>query len=215
MRREEELRATGAGTLDSIRADILEIELDDGTLPIVNVTMFENQTMITDVVTGLPPKSIECLVFDGVVPACPDDIIAQTIWKSKPAGIQLTGNTSGTAIDGVGASQTVPFSRPTIKDIKFLIDLSVNSQTYVGDQAALTAVANYFRMKVRQGGLIRARDYVKILMELPGVLDVVVMKIALVGSGFPANETNLQLGLREMGSADTSDMTLTTSVGVP
>ncbi len=215
LRREAELRATGAGTLDSIRADVLEIELTDGSFPIINVTTFENQTMITDVITGLPPKSIEVLVFDGVTPACPDDTIAQVIWKSKPGGIEMVGTSSGTAIDGTGANQTVPFSRPTIQGVKFNIALSVNTETYVGDQACLTAVANYFILKVRQGGLIRARDYVKTLMLLPGVLDVTTMQIAFLPDAFPANETNLQLGLREMGEADTSNMVLSTTPGVP
>lgn len=214
-RREAELRATGAGTLDSIRSDILEIVLPDGRRPIVNVTMFENQTMVTNGVTGLPPKSIECLVFDGVGIDCPDDVIAQTIWKSKPAGIQLVGNTSGTAIDATGANQTVPFSRPSIDGVKFNIALSINSVTYVGDDAALTAVANYFTVKVRQGGLIRARDYVTALMNLPGVLDVTTMQIAFLADSFPANETNLQLALRQMATADTGDMVIATTPGDP
>lgn len=227
QRREEDLRASGAGTLDSIKARIFEIKLPDGTDPVINVTTFENQELFTDPVTGNPGKSVEALVFDGIIPACPNNTIAQVIWNSKPAGIQLVGNTSGTAVDGTGDLQVVPFSRPTIMAVKFNIALSVDSVTYAGDQAVLTEIANYFIVKVRQGGLIRARDYVTCLMgsvanpdgsvrrNVPGVLDVTTMQIAFVGSGFPPSETNLQLTIRQMATADTSNMTLATTPGTP
>lgn len=227
QRREEELRASGSGTLDSIKAKVFEIMLPDGVQPIINVTTFENQELFVDPVTGNPGKSIECLVFDGIIPGCPNNTIAQVIWNAKPAGIQLIGNTTGMSVDATGASQVVPFSRPTIMAVKFNIALVVNPVTYAGDQAVLTEIANYFIVKVRQGGLIRARDYVTCLMgsviqpdgsvaqTVPGVLDVTTMQIAFVGGGFPPSETNLQLTIRQMATADTSNMTLATTPGTP
>lgn len=227
QRREEELRASGAGTLDSMKADVFAIKLPDGTEPIVNVTTFENQELTTDLVTGNPGKSVECLVFDGIIPACPDNTIAQVLWDSKPAGIQLVGNTSGVAVDGTGTAQPVPFSRPVILPVKFNIGLSIDVVTYAGDAAVKAEIANYFAIKVRQGGLIRARDYVTCLMgsvvnpdgsvsrTVPGVLDVTTMQIAFIGDSFPSSETNLQLTIRQMATADTSNMVVTTTPGTP
>lgn len=227
QRRENDLRASGNGTLDSLRARIFAIVLPDGTEPIINVTTFENQELTVDPVTGNPGKSVECLVFDGIISACPDNVIAQVIWNAKPAGIQLIGNTSGVAVDGKGVNQIVPFSRPTIHAVKMNVAASVNSVTYAGDQAALTELINYFTVKVNQGGLIRANDYVTALMgsvqnpdgtvrqNVPGVLDVTNMQIAFVGNAYPPSGTNLQLTIRQMATLDTSNISLTSTPGTP
>jgi len=227
QRRENDLRASGAGTLDSLRARIFAIVLSDGTEPILNVTTFENEELTTDPITGNPGKSVECLVFDGIVPGCPNNTIAQVIWGAKPAGIQLIGNTSGQAVDATGAQKTVPFSRPTIMAVKMSISISVNSVTYAGDQAALTELINYFQEKVNQGGLIRCNDYVTALMgsvqnsdgsvsqNVPGVLDVTNIQIAFVGNSYPASGTNLQLSIRQMATLDTSNIALTSTPGNP
>ncbi len=108
-RRAEELSRAGSGTPDAIRADLLEI---DG---VEKVTVFENLTDYTDS-SGVPPHSIEVLVYDGVSPAIANNVIAQAIWDTK-APTRTYGNASGTAIDSEGVSQTVYFSRPTTVDV--------------------------------------------------------------------------------------------------
>lgn len=225
QRRENDLRASGNGTLDSISAKIFSIELPDGTEPIIDVTSFENQELTVDPITGNPGKSIECLVFDGISPACPNNVIAQVLWSAKPGGIQLIGNTVGLAVDGTGKQQSVPFSRPTILAMAMIINITVNSVTYAGDQAALTEIANYFTLKVLQGGLIRWSDYVTCLkgsvlnpdgsvsQNVPGVLDVTDIQIYVVGGSSPATWTNYQLTIRQIATLDTSNITLTSTPG--
>lgn len=227
QRREEDLRATGAGTLDSIKAKIYEIELPDGTQPIISVNTFENQELTVDPYTGNPGKSVEALVFDGIIPGCPNNTIAQVLWNSKPAGIQLVGNTTGQAVDATGDTQIVPFSRPTILAMAMIITISVDVVTYAGDQVALTEIANYFIVKVKQGGLIRCNDYVTALMgsvvnpdgsvsqNVPGVLDVSPVQIFIFGGSPPTGGTNYQLTIRQMATLDTSHITLTSTPGTP
>lgn len=57
---------------------------------------------------GRPPKS-----FEAVVQGQTNEIIAETIWLSKPAGIQTFGSTEQPITDSQGETQIIFFSRPT------------------------------------------------------------------------------------------------------
>lgn len=211
-RREQELRATGSGTVDSLRADLLSIELEDGTQPVQDVTIFENVTESTDLTTGLPMKSLECMVYDGPTLDCPNDTIAQTIWNGKPGGIKLVGGSSGSALDSLGVTRTIPFTRPTLKAVKYAISLLYDPKLYAGDGAALHALIDRFLLKVKPGKLIRANDYTAALIQnVSGVVDITNMQLAFVGDPFPASGTNLALGLREMGTLQAGDIAITST----
>jgi uncharacterized phage protein gp47/JayE len=214
-RRENELRATGKAAVDAIRAALLDIELEDESKPILSATVYENEEDITDVVTGLPPHSLECLVYDGPTPVCPDDTIAQTIWTAKGGGIKLVGNTSGTAVDSLGTNRTIPFSRPTILAMQFALELEIETSSYVGDAAVKTAIQSTFAAKVKPGKEIRCNDYVKTLMSLAGVIDVLGIQIEEVGGPLPPSGTNFTLAIREMGNVSTTDISITTTPGSP
>lgn len=57
---------------------------------------------------GRPPKS-----FEAVVQGQTNEVIANTIWYSKPAGIQTFGTTQQPITDSQGDTQVIHFSRPT------------------------------------------------------------------------------------------------------
>lgn len=210
LRREQELRATGAGTVDSLKADVLAI-LYNGSNPVQTCKVFENETDLLDA-NGLPPHSLEVLLFDGVSAPLPANTIAQTIWNSKPGGIKLIGNTTGTAKDGNGDSQTVAFSRPLLLEVNFLIQLVINSK-YAGDQAVKDAINSRFKEMVRTGYVIRYNDYVSALIDdngrgVPGVVDVPSITLGVVGGIVEPANTNLPLEAREMAFTQDSDITL-------
>lgn len=213
IRRERELRATGAGTVDAIGADLVAYTDDVGDKPIVDATIFENQTDIPDA-NGLPGHSLECLVYDGLAAAVPNDTIAQLIWNSRPGGIQLVGTAHGNAIDRKGVTRVVPFSRPTVIVNKFQMTLQIKASRYGGDTAVKNVIRDLFPLLVKPGGVIRCLDYVSALLEtsdgVSGVLDVTNFQIGLFGGGYGANLVNYQLGLREMGSVDTALIGITT-----
>lgn len=214
-RREKELRATGSGTVDSLQADVFDIELDDESKPIQDCTVLQNDSDVTDG-NGLPPHSLEVLVYDGVTQDCPNDVLVQTIWNSKPGGIQLYGSSSDIAIDSKGNNRTIYFTRVTIIDIKMNIDLTIDIKTYAGDATAKAKIKNQFLAKVRPSRVIRFQDYITALLrDCPGALQVTDIKLGKVGFAFLASWTNLSLGLREMGALDTSNITLTTTPGTP
>ncbi len=209
-RREQELRTTGSGTVDSLRSDILAVALEDGSKPIQEADVLENYTMVTDV-NGLPPKSLECLVYDGVSQDCPDDTIAQVIWDGKPGGIELVGSTSGTAIDSKGVERTVPFTRFTLLEVVLEATLTLTNPNQVPSQylaAVQEAVLAEFKRRVRTGTVIRCNHYEAAILDIAGIEDVSVrLGFNPPGTLQPAG-TNLTLAVREMGYIQSSGVTV-------
>ena len=76
------------------------------TTGVASAVVEENWTGTTNA-NDLPPKSIECTVKGGS-----DIAVATTIWNTKPAGIELYGNTTTTIVDSQGISQVIKYSRP-------------------------------------------------------------------------------------------------------
>jgi hypothetical protein len=60
-KRERELRKPGTATVDAIAVDLESIEYE-GETPVESAIVFQNTTSVTDA-RGLPPRSIEALVF--------------------------------------------------------------------------------------------------------------------------------------------------------
>lgn len=202
VRRESELRATGSSNPDAIRADILSISIE-GDQPVLACTVLSNDSDLF--ANGLPPHSLEAVVFDGLSQAVPNDTIAQTLFDSKAGGIQAVGNTSGVAVDDLGGKHTVKFSRPAVKEIAFQITLSPDLDTYAGDDAVKAAILDTFAGEMVNSGVrVTCSRYVGAIMALAGVTDVSGVQVTINGQAFPAPFTNLQLGDREIGNSQSS-----------
>lgn len=100
-RRARSLSLLGSGTLESIRARLIQ-EIDD----VAGVSIFENRSSSIDS-DGRPPHSFETIVEGGI-----DQEIGDLLWRLKPAGIETFGNVSVTVEDSQGELQNVNFSRP-------------------------------------------------------------------------------------------------------
>jgi uncharacterized phage protein gp47/JayE len=119
IRRIQSLAVTGAGTVESIRARLLQ-QVSDVTA----VSIIENRTDDVDG-DGRPPHSFEAVVQGGI-----DQDIADLIWQVKPAGIETTGNISMTVADSQGVSQPIAFTRPVQRFIWVQVVLTPNG---IGD----------------------------------------------------------------------------------
>jgi uncharacterized phage protein gp47/JayE len=205
-RREKELRATGSGTVDAIGADVQDIEVD-GAKPVLETTVLENDTDAVDG-NGLPPHSLEVLVWDGPAADTDNDIIAQTIWDSKGGGIQLVGNTSGEAVDRLGVTRVVPFSRPDLIPIKIRVTLVKAAKGYVGDDAAKAALVAKVASAQKPGALVAASVYACVIQDLQGVKRVSGVELGRVSGAFQASYTDLLLSTREQATLDSADVTL-------
>jgi hypothetical protein len=208
LRRERELRASGLATVPAIQAKLLAYENEDGENPILDATVFENYTDTTNL-DGLPPHSLECLVYDGVSLAVPDDTIAELIWTSKPGGIQLIGTSSGTITDSNGETRIIPFSRPDLREIIIYLEVLLEDSTIPGDYTdAITAsVVSAFATRVRPGKTIRCNHYEKAAIDVAGVEDCLA-KVGFADVGLLGFGVNLDLDPREMGYVQIAGITI-------
>lgn len=205
-RREEELRATGSATLDAIRADVIADE------DVLQCSVFENTSNVVDA-QGLPPKSIEVVVFDGTPPVLTNDEIAQLIFDTKAAGIEAFGIESGTATDSLGAFHTIKFSRPTEREVWVEMFVSVNISTGYAGAAALEAAL----VALNESDLLQGRDVIaarlgEVAMSFDGIFDL-YSPPQLGFSPGPVGTTNLSIDNREIARLDTGRITINESIG--
>jgi len=120
-RRKQLLQRSGTATVEGIRNAVLNI--DDVSQAIV----VENTDLTTDV-DGRPGKSFETVVEGGL-----SQTIAQTIFDSKPAGIETFGGETITITDSQGISHDINFSRPSVVNI--YVDVTITPNTNLNEGA--------------------------------------------------------------------------------
>lgn len=125
LRREESLRVIGAGTVESIRARILQ-----EVLGVTSVLIIENRTDTVDG-DGRPAHSFETVVQGG-----DSQQIGEVIWRTKPAGIEAHGAIEITVTDSTGVQREVSFSRPEPISIWVQIELTIDAGTFPADGLA-------------------------------------------------------------------------------
>jgi uncharacterized phage protein gp47/JayE len=104
-RREQSIKIGGSGSLEAIRANLLNLST------VTAVSIAENATSEISK-DGLPPHSFEVLITGG------NDVdIAQAIWQKKPAGIRSYGKCTVITFDSEDREQVVFFSRPVVRFI--------------------------------------------------------------------------------------------------
>lgn len=111
VRRSASLATIGAGTVEAIRARLLN-DVEGVTAAFV----YDNRTDAVDG-DGRPPHSFEAIVEGGT-----DLAVAEKIWEVKPAGIAMFRNAGGTGVtqnitDSQGDVQAIKFSRPSDQEI--------------------------------------------------------------------------------------------------
>ena len=121
-RREESLQATGAGTVDAIRARIL-----NEVANVTDVIVYENDTDFVDL-DGRPPHSKQVIVAGGA-----DVDIAEKIWDVKAGGIPEYGtDVIVSVVDSMGFPHDVKFDRADVRRVFVHVRLSVGTGFIVG-----------------------------------------------------------------------------------
>jgi uncharacterized phage protein gp47/JayE len=198
-RRERELATMGSATVRAITANLAQAFVDK----LQNLTVFENDDDIVDA-NGLPPHSVEALIFDGEVPSIANNDIAQVIYDSKASGIKAYGQTTGLAralVNGVEALKPVGFSRATQLPVYVTIDL-VRGAGYIGDDAVAVAVAKAANARFGPGKAVVEAILMGFVTALGGVEDVPLVRLGLAPS--PAGTANIPVTIREIARFDTS-----------
>jgi uncharacterized phage protein gp47/JayE len=199
MRRsEDELYQLGSGRPDTIRSAVLAIEVD-GLKPVLECNVLTNDTDSYSAL-GLPPKSMEVLVFDGIASDAEDDDIAQAIWDNKPGGTEMFGSVTGTALDTEGTSQVVKFSRTTIVGID--VEITAITDASFAVQAlrdAWKAFVDALPIKTPAVQWMRAGAA---LVAVQGVVSISQIRLRRHGGSYLAANTDLTLDPREKATAD-------------
>jgi uncharacterized phage protein gp47/JayE len=205
QRREEELRATGSATVDAIRSDVLADE------DVLQCSVFENTSNVVDA-NGLPPKSIEVVLFDGSPPVLSNNEIAQLIFDTKPAGIETFGLESGTATDSLGVFHTIKFSRPNERQVWIEMFVKVDIATgYAGAAALEAALVALNTSNLLQGRDVIAARLVEVAMSFDGIFDM-TSPPQLGFAPAPVGTSNLTIGMREIARLDTSRITINETI---
>lgn len=197
LRREQLLRATGTGTIEALRAGLLEPRIPGA----LQCRVFENVTLVADS-DGLPGKAFEAVVEGG-----DDQAIRDAIWQLKPAGILSHGEVSGTVNDSLGFPHTIKFSRPDYQEVYIDIEIETGEGYPIDgvDQIRQRLIERGQRLRIGED-VIHSQLYGSIF-SVPGVVDVPSLKIGLAPS--PAGTTNIAIDDRELARFDSSRITIT------
>lgn len=189
IRRELELRAQGTSPLDALRADLLELDGID------QAVVFENVS--NTVVDGMPPHSIEAVVFDD--PMIANALIAGLLWANKAAGIQAYGTTVTSVEDSAGYAHNVGFTRASQVLVYLDFDVAVDEDIYPadGDDQVAAVVEAFGEANYAIGGdVILRRLEAAIFAGVAGIVDITATRAGTAPD--PAGTSNLAIGRREI-----------------
>jgi len=197
LRREDELRANGAATRESIRADVLNVP------GVAAAHVFVNDTNAT--VDGVLPNSIEVMVQGG-----DDAEVRRAIYETKGAGINTVGALSGTVTDSEGQPVTIRFSRPVILPIYMRITIHVDPAIYPvnGDELVKAALAG-FGDTLPVGRDLKRAQFFGPIFSVPGVVDVPFFGVGTSFAAAATQATHITIGSRSLADVDTGTITIT------
>lgn len=194
-RRERELAKPGSATAKAVQADVEGITIEGGR-PVQSCLVVENDTDI-DGLNGLPRHTIEVVVNDS--PTIDNNTIAQVIFDSRAGGIGTAGSVTAAALDALGGSHTIKFSRPLERPIYLTYTIAYGAG-YAGDlQFASNAVVSL------DASNAQGQDVFQWICELAGRQSGVKnLNVTLGFAASPIGEADLSIAARELATFDTS-----------
>ena len=181
-------RASGANT-DAIREEILTVA------GVQQAVVQENNTDSVNS-AGLPPHSIESVVFGGQ-----DLDIAKAIWQRKAAGIATHGSIAVVIVDASGNPQTINFSRPDQVNVYLKISGLVAAEGY--DLADVkTRISAALIAYVRALGVGNSVYYVRLIEQVNQVEGVLGYALSTSGDGATWGTGNIPISTRETAVTD-------------
>lgn len=152
---------TGASTIESIQATVLEVP------GVKSVSITENSSSTEE--NGIPPHSFSVFVYGGS-----DQDVAKAIFQTKPAGIQAFGTTVVPVQDSQGMTHYIGFTRPSVIDV--FVRLTIQRGTNYpanGDDLVRTEVLTYFE-QLMIGDDVIVSQLIRAVGNIDGVVDVSV-----------------------------------------
>jgi uncharacterized phage protein gp47/JayE len=202
QRRRQSLRVIGAGSVEAIRARLLQ-EVQS----IQSVAVFENREPTPDA-SGRPGHSFEAVIEGG-----DDDAIAVAIWNLKPSGIQTFGNVTRIVVDSQGDPQGINFSRPVEVPIRAVATVQIDTTLFPAFGAAMirdeiVRFGNTFGV----GEDVAVKQFFCSLFEFAGVVDI-DMTVERVDDGTTVTANVLPIGQVELAVFDAANVTVIPTTG--
>lgn len=135
IRRRDRMVTSVSSTLGAMRRALFAVNDVNPVTLIESVHVIENDSMYP--IGLLPPKSVMAVpYYEGAPIDSMEEMIAQAIFQSKPAGIQLVGDRSRVITDDNGAPYTVRWRYPFAVPIFMTIDIGLKSGTLTPTQVS-------------------------------------------------------------------------------
>lgn len=179
---------SGGVNADAVRATLMQ-EVNG----LHTAYVYENDKDIENIEYGLPPHSIEAVVYGGL-----DEDIAKVLYKKKAAGIQTVGSSMVQVLSKSEQKMDIYFSRAELVGIYIKITGLQKNEKFGGNEEIVSALIQYIGGDAN-GGLSIGKDVIYI--SLPGV----IMSVAgvedfdvYVGRAPDAmQKENISIGIRE------------------
>lgn len=172
------------GTIPSITSAIL-----NNVAGVTSVNVIENVLAVTDG-DGRPAHSYETIVIGG-----DDEELAQEIWRTKPAGIGLFGNTTEIITDSVGSLRTIKFTRPVVINLAVRVQYSEYGEELFpisGTEAIRSIVVSQITALGVDKDVIPLRLAGPIYSNVEGIDDLIIEVQQITTSGDTPNPANWQ-----------------------
>lgn len=200
------VRMAGTATVPAIQAALLEVE------GVTDADVIENTSTTSDT-EGRPGKSYEVVVTGGV-----STDIAQTIFNTKPAGIQTYGDFRNIVTFG-GTDYEVFFSRPVSVYIWAQIDYTLYDEEAFppnGEQGIANAFVQFGSELNNNDDVIPKRSYRNIYSSVSGIDDLTVRIASSTSPTTPPadgaySETTIPISARQLAVFDASRVTVSLS----
>lgn len=204
QRHTESVQVAGTATVEAIQASLRKVQ------GVTQALVVENRSNVTDG-DGRPPKSYECVVEGGT-----EDNIGQTVWDTKPAGVETYGSILNVVTDVDGNSQSVYFSRPKPSYIWFEVEYTLYDEESFptnGEDAIKEAVVAFGKTLGLGNDVIPKRFFGTVYTSVAGIEDLTI-RVATSGEDpntTPATftENPIDISPVEISQYDTSRITVT------
>jgi uncharacterized phage protein gp47/JayE len=205
-RRIAEIDTLGSARVEAIRSDLLQV---DGVL---QAFVIENDTEST--IDGVPPLSIEAVVYGPASPSAADDTaVAEAIFNSKAGGVRTHGTEVETVVDDQGFSHSIRFTRASLVPVALEIELTYQEPDYPGNAAINAKIVERAAAFYRAGYDVTPSKISAWCHEVAGVLSVDVVRTGDPGGPFSA--TAYAIDIREIAQISAGDIDVSSSPGVP
>lgn len=199
LRREEQIRFSGAGTVEGVRADVIQVE------GVLSAIVIENYR---DVIwQDLVPHSIHVVIWDGTSPAADNEEVATAIFLSKAAGIDTNGAISESIVDSMDNPHAIYFDRAEEKVLEIQMTAVTDnppSNWQDADGPLITALTTFIREGLNIGDDVKYNKVLGVAMDFEWMVDLTLFQIRWTGDGW--GTSNLSVNASEIATLDSSDV---------